>query len=107
MLKGPNDGPVSTKMADFDPKGPFRGPVSTLDGYPEQINSPHRGFLRSGSNNSDRSGFPPVRQQEKPTVRVSSGPAAHPPGYVEGPAALPAQENPFRMRGIFCRTMGV
>ena len=96
-------------------KGDFGGPVSTPGGYfadgrwgrcdfflssrdffhtfPTRREfaapSPGRvGFLRSGITN--------------PTVRVSSGPAAHPPGYGEGPAALPSQENPPHHRFTAC-----
>ena len=47
VLKGPNEGPSSTKMAYFDPKGPFCGPLSTPGGCFGQINSLRPGFLRS------------------------------------------------------------
>ena len=91
VLKGPKVGPSSTKMAVFDLKGPFRGPVSTLGRF--RLYCPEKCLPKVEDLQS--------RNPHLCVARCFSGQAAHPTGYGAGPAATSASGRRLRRgRGL-------
>ena len=90
VLKGPSDGPLSTKMAVFDPNGPSLGPLSTpgAEFRPDLQPSP---------------GFPPVRQTNLRTAAGFLRAGCASAGLWGGPGGLAGPGKPFPRARDNCR----